>query len=361
MPAPRPQILVIRRRYLGDIVLLGPVFRNLRWHWPQARLCALVESPYAGVLALNPDVDDTLVLPQSVGQWLRFLARLRQAGFTHVFNFDNTERTALLTRLTGAPFRLVLHHGGLPVKLRSCYTHVAHHPPAEHENRPFTEYYLHALPAAGVPIVTREVRLIPRGEDLAFVRGLLGSRLTGPGGASAAQDARPRTLLVHPGSRSPFRLWPAERFARVIDRLAAELGVRTCLVAGPGEHAILQEIRRHLQTDPVIFDAPLSVGQLAALITQFPVLLCHDSGPMHLAAAVGTRVVALLGSQNPVLFAPPGPGHTVLQPPLPCQHCVAPGECVPGDSYRNFCIRNLAEDAVVAALRAHLAPAASPL
>jgi ADP-heptose:LPS heptosyltransferase len=100
---------------------------------------------------------------------------------------------------------------------------------------------------------------------------------------------------------------------------------------------------------------------LAALIAQFDLLLCHDSGPMHLAAAVGTRVVALLGSQNPVLFAPPGEGHIVLQPPLPCTACVAPGECVPGDSYRNYCVRNLPVGPVFTAVRDQLArPAAWP-
>jgi len=82
-----PSILVIRRRYLGDIVLLGSLFRNLRLHWPQARLTALVEPSYAEVLALNPDVDAVLPLPRSgagLGSWWRALRALRRGRFTHV-------------------------------------------------------------------------------------------------------------------------------------------------------------------------------------------------------------------------------------------------------------------------------------
>ena len=73
---------------------------------------------------------------------------------------------------------------------------------------------------------------------------------------------------------------------------------------------------------------------------------------MHVAAAVGTRVVALYGSQNAVLFRPPGEGHTLLQPPLPCRDCVAPDRCVPLDSYRNYCVRRITADEVFSAVRA---------
>ena len=81
---------------------------------------------------------------------------------------------------------------------------------------------------------------------------------------------------------------------------------------------------------------------------------------MHVAAAVGTPVVALYGSQNAMLFRPAGEGHRLLQPALPCgAACVAPGECVPGDSYRTFCVRRLTVDEVFAAVRVELQRAAS--
>src|SRR5271165_2169357 len=100
-----PNVLVVRRRYLGDIVLLGSFVRNLKLHWPDARVRVLVEPGYAGVVPLNPDLESALIAPRRPAQWPAFLVHLRRERFTHVFNFDNTEGTALITRATGAAFR----------------------------------------------------------------------------------------------------------------------------------------------------------------------------------------------------------------------------------------------------------------
>jgi heptosyltransferase III len=343
---PRPQILIIRRRYLGDIVLLGSLLRNLRLHWPGARLTVLVEPAYAPVLTLQPDADATLALPHGPGGWLGLAQALRRGGFTHVFDVDNTDKTALLTRLTGAPFRATLHLEGVRRHWPSFYTHTAFVSSAAYITQPITDTYLSLLPLAGVPITTREVRLVPRPEDLAAAQTLAGTR---------QPHSHPGfRVLVHPGSRSVFRLWPMENFAAVCDRLQDELGAQVFVVGGPGEQARVTEIRERAKSHLVTINAPLSVTQFAAFAAQFDVMLCHDSGPMHLAAAVGTPVVALFGSQNATVWRPVGENHVVLQPPLPCTTCVSPGTCVPGDSYRNHCVRNLTVEQVTAAVRARL-------
>jgi ADP-heptose:LPS heptosyltransferase len=130
-PAPeQPRILVIRRRYLGDIVLLGSLFRNLRLHWPKAVITALVEPGYAGVLAINPDVDSVISPPSGILQWPGFLLDLRGRQFSHAINFDNNERTALITRLTGARTRIAVFRDWHRLRLGSFYTRVI----AETEN-----------------------------------------------------------------------------------------------------------------------------------------------------------------------------------------------------------------------------------
>jgi len=338
-----PRILVIRRRYLGDVVLLGSLFRNLRLHWSGAHIAALVEPAYSGILALNPDVDAVLAPPQGASGWPGFLVRLRSAGFTHVFDIDNTEKTALISRLSGAPFRVSLHHGAHPLKLRGLYTHVAHDPAEAHESQPISEYYLKALGPAGVPIATREIRLVARELDVGEWRRFVG--------------AQGRMLLVHPGSRSESRIWPADRFAAVCDRVQDELGAQVVLAGGPGDSLLVAGIRGRARTHVLALDEPPSLPRFAALARASTALLCHDSGPMHVAAAVGTPVVALYGSQNSVLFRPAGQGHTLLVPPMPCAECVAPDVCVPGDSYRNYCVRRLTVEQVYGAVRAVLARA----
>ncbi|MBA4135681.1 MAG: hypothetical protein C0518_00030 [Opitutus sp.] len=329
-----PHILVIRRRYLGDIVLLGSLLRNLKLHWPTGRLGVLCEPAYAGILDLNPDVDEQWLFPQSVAEWPRLLWRLRRAGFTHVIDLDNRDKTALLTRATGAPVRVTQRHVE-PIHFPSFYTSSEVLPLEFLGARHITDLYLRPLEKLNVPAVTRETRLVARAEDVAAGRALL-------------QGAR---LLVHPGSRSAWRVWPPENFARVIDTLHAETGISTALIAGPGEQATVDALFRALRAPAVRIDQRLSVPQLAGLFAATPVLLCHDSGPMHVAAAVGTRVVALFGSQPMNIWMPVGNGHKTLQPPLPCVNCVSPGQCTPGDSYHNHCVRNLTPVRVLAALR----------
>jgi lipopolysaccharide heptosyltransferase II len=340
---PAPRVLVIRRRYLGDIVLLGPVFRNLRLHWPDARIDAVAEPAFAPLLGLNPDVNGTLVLPRGLGEWPGFIRRLRRGRYTHVLDLDNTERTALITRLTGAPVRVALWY--VRHAWPWVYTAAVQSDPAKHEHRSIIEYYLSALAPAGVPLASREVRLVPREADVASARQLI------RGGG--------RRILLHPGSRSAFRMWPAENFAQVCDRVQDELGAQVFVIAGPGEQEAVARIKAAAKSHVVTINAALGLPQFAALAAQFDLMLCHDSGPMHVAAAVGTPVVALFGSQNPVPFAPVGTGHTLLQPALPCTACVAADQCVPGDSYRNFCVRNITVDRVVAAVREKLADARS--
>ncbi len=157
-----------------------------------------------------------------------------------------------------------------------------------------------------------------------------------------------RRTLVHPGSRSPWRVWPAANFARVIDALQFR-GHQIALLAGLKEQNIVDEILSHLSHPVPRFPKGLTIPQFAAVLASADLLLCHDSGPMHLAASVGTRVVALFGSQFANPWKPVGENNIIIQPPLPCCNCVTPESCVPTDSYQNHCVRNITSDQVLAA------------
>ena len=339
---PSVRILVIRRRYLGDIVLLGSVLRNLRLHWPQAHVTVLTEAAFAGVLGLNPDINGALTFPRKLGEWFGFIRALRRARFTHVLDFDNTDKTALVTRLTSSPVRATFNRELIPFRYPRVYTHQANVTNAFYDSHHITDTYL-ALPAAiGVPIVSREVKLVPHREDPSDAR-----RLVYPGG---------RKVLIHPGSRSTHRVWPADRFAAVSDRLQDELGAQVFVTAGPREKSLAEAIRGRAVSHIVTAYETKTVGGLAALLAQFDLFICHDSGPMHIAAAVNTPVVALFGSQNATIWRPLGDHHSVLQTPLPCA-CIgadAPMPCVREDSYRSYCVRMLSTDEVFDAAASRL-------
>ena len=338
----RPRILLIRRRYLGDVVLLGSALRNLRLNWPEAHLTVLCEQPFAGVLSLNQDVNGVLTFPRRFGDWFRLIRALRRARFTHVLDFDNSDKTSLVTRLTGSRLRATFDREKNTLRHAGFYTHRAKISDAFYWSNHITETNLALLTEIGVPTPSREVRLIPHPEDVTAM-----GRLVSSYGFK---------VLIHPGSRSPHRIWPLENFAKVSDRLQDEHNAQVFVTAGPREKPLIEGIRSRANTHIVMPDTPRTVGELAALISHFDVLLCHDSGPMHIAAAVGTRVVALFGSQPTAMWRPLGPGHTVLQTSLPCA-CIgdeAPTPCVRTDAYRSYCVRLISEYEVfdaVAAMR----------
>jgi len=362
-----PRVLIIRRRYLGDIALLGSVFKNLRLHWPKAQIALLAEHAYAPVGALHADLDRVRSFPRKFTQWPHFIRELRRTHFTHVLDFDNSDKTALVTRLTAAPVRVTYEREDNPIRQRWAYTATAKISAHNYHSQHITETYLALLTEVGIPICSREICLSPSRDDQTRIQkfarptapstpfSIYGDNSFGHNFGNMEQRAHtPKNslrLLVHPGSRSRFRLWPVERFAAVCDRLQDELDARVFLVAGPGERATAQAIRDAARSHLVLIDETLSIGEFAALCQHFDLMLCHDSGPMHIAAGVGTPVVALYGSQNTAIWSPSGEGHHILQAPLPSTG-------VQTDSYRDHWVRKLSidevYDAVVAAARTKL-------
>lgn len=337
------RFLIIRRRYLGDLVLLGSVFRNLRLHAPESHLTLLAERAYAPIGKLHPDINQVKVIPKSIGEWFKFWSWVRQMKFTHVLDFDNTDKTAIITRLSGAKVRVTYDRETNPFRHRWCYTASAEVTNAFYTSEHITETYLKLLEPTGIPIASRDIRLVPREQDLEAVEKF-------------SHGLRPK-ILLHPGSRSRFRIWPTARFAAICDYLQDELDAQVFIVAGPGEFALAKEIRDQAESHLVLIEERFPLGQFAALISKFDLFLCHDSGPMHIAAGVGVPVVALFGSQNAAIWKPVGAGHTILQTELPCT-CLpdTPLPCVKSDSYRNYCVRKLSVDDVAAALHRKLAP-----
>jgi ADP-heptose:LPS heptosyltransferase len=280
-----------------------------------------------------------MVFPRRLREWPGFLREIHRIGFTHVLDFDNTEKTTLVTQASRASQTVVFSHEPVSHRSRWFYLHVATVKDAGYNHQHITDTYHALLPPIGVLIRTHDIRLVPRPEDVATTAKLVGQS--------------PRKILIHPGSRSSYRVWPAERFAAICDRLQDRLGTQVFIAAGPGELAMAKAIQEKAQSHVVVLESSFSIPQFAALLSHFDVVLCHDSGPMHLAAAVGTSVVALYSSQNATIWRPVGEGHIVLQTTLPCS-CLPeserPGPCTPANSYLSYCVRKLDVDTVFAAL-----------
>jgi ADP-heptose:LPS heptosyltransferase len=121
---------------------------------------------------------------------------------------------------------------------------------------------------------------------------------------------------------------------------------RVLLLGGPAEAQAISEIRTTMRTEAATLTGSLDARELAAVLQAADLLLCNDSGPMHLAAAVGTRTVALYGSSSVVNWGPLGEGHSVLQPSMPCRDCAAPDRCKSPNPYLTYCVLRLSVEEV---------------
>ncbi len=355
---------MICRRFLGDIILTRPVFRNLRAHMPHAQLTAAGETGRMDALSLFPEVDDRLEIPRHLragcprfarhwrallselrdSGWISLFRELRERRFDLVYDLMQSDRSTLITWATRAPIRVGYIKGRERWRHR-FYTHTAEWTAEDLATTHTRDLYLKPLVALGIPIRTRSIAVTLRPEEMTAARARL-------------QQVLPRRdgplVVVHPGAGAPPKCWPPEDFAATCDDLQMRLNAQVLLLAGKGEAESLRVLRSSIQTEAAVIEDALSTRELAALLREADLYLGNDSGPMHLAAAVGTRVVGLYGASSPVTWRPLGEGHCVLRPPMPCTACPFPRHCRPPNEYAMLCVRRITRDEVRGALERQL-------
>ncbi|MCX5725368.1 MAG: glycosyltransferase family 9 protein, partial [Nitrospirae bacterium] len=156
-------------------------------------------------------------------------------------------------------------------------------------------------------------------------------------------------VAMNVSARWPTKRWPAASFAEVADRLQQEESGSVVLIGGPGERAEVAAVKGKMKTPAIDLTGSTTVGLLPALLSKASLLITNDSGPMHVAAAVGTPVVALFGPTSEVRTGPYGAGHHVVTGNVSCRPCFS-------RTCRNVlpleCLRTVSPEQVLAAARA---------
>ena len=309
------RILVIKLRALGDVIMATPVLRNLRLAFPGAEIDFLTEPASAPIIGGHPTVHDVLVLDRNrLGQlsfWQRlaaqrdFVRTLRQRNYDLVLDLFGNPRSAILTRLSGAPMRV-----GYRFRVRQlAYNHIVE-PRGDRVHE--VEFNLDALRALGIPILTKALEIASDSNAAAEIeRYWLDQNL----------HLSDIVIGLNPSGGWYTKRWPLHSFAELGDRLQTELSAKVLLLWGPGELENAQAIARLMHTKPIVAP-PTDLPQLAALLARLDLLISNDSGPLHLAAAMSTPVIGIFGPTKPELQGPWGEGHeVVLKTGLPCLGC----------------------------------------
>lgn len=350
MLAPR-RVLVLRLDRLGDVVLTLPLLQVLRERFPHAYIAAMVQPACADVVRGHPAVNEVLVYDKTGkhhgwnANW-RFARRLRKMDFDTAIAAHPSARSHVLPWLAGIPVRIGWDWKGW--RRRWPLTHALPHR-KQQGARTESDYTLELLQPFGITI--EGVR--PKISVQADAAERMEQRLREAGWAA------PQPLLaIHPSASCVSKRWMPERFAAVADRFAAE-GFRICLVAGPDDVARVRAVQAAMRAPAVDLSGRLSVAELAALLARCRLLISNDSGPVHVAAAVGTPTVDIFGRNAPALsprrWGPAGPGHVVLQKDVGCVVCLA-HNC----DIEFKCLTTLQTDEVYQAATALLSQARAP-
>ena len=299
------KILVFSFSFIGDAVLSTAVISPLRQRFPDAKITFLVGVHASDLLAADPQINQVLVydnLGEHAG-WrgkIRLIKLLRREAFDLVVDL----RDSFWSRFVGGK------HWGM--RLRKGNTHA----------------------------VTRYLDVLQR-HDLNVAEARPQLQFTAPG--LAKRDAflmengidRHRVLVgVHPGGNWIYKLWGPENFAQIADRLCEKWNAQILLFAGPNERQLQTQVANLMHQQPVCVKED-DLCQLAGLIAACDFYIGNDTGPMHIAVAVETPVIAIFGSTNHHRSGPYGEEHIVVQSGVelgcnPCHPGKRPGGCGKG-------------------------------
>jgi lipopolysaccharide heptosyltransferase I len=311
---PHDRILVVRLGAVGDVIRALPAVHRLRLACPRAHFAWIVEDLSAPLLEGHPDLNEVLVLSRrelrQAGQRPHRLvavaaalqARLARGRYDVTIDLQSTLKSGIVALLAGTKRRV----GFAPTHAREWsffFTNEWARPSSPHLNR--VDRNLEMAVLLGAPAGPVTAGLVEAQDDAAEAARILES----------LRPLRGATVLLCPGAsrRQAYKRWPAGAWAR-LGALLAGAGHSPIVVWGPGEEDLAAGIERdsggRIRRAP-----PTSLPVLAALLRRAALFVGADTGPMHLAWAVGCRVVALFGPTDPRLNAPIGEGHQVLVAP----------------------------------------------
>ena len=298
------RILIIKLRAIGDVLLATVVIKNLRLAFPDAEIDFLTESPSHDVIAGNPYLTTTLVYDKVKMSGPELIRLVRGRSYDLVIDLFGNPRTALVTRASGARYRV-----GFDFRWRRHAYNIIAHPRGSQVHN--TQFNLDALAAIGVEIQDRNLYFPLASEDLAHADEWL-----------ARAELSERFLVgVNPGGGWYTKRWGLDKYAELCDRVGDAYGAAIVLTWGPGQREDVEAIQSKMHHTPFIPPAT-TLRELGAILKRCSIVISNDSGPMHIAAAVGTPVLGIYGPTNPVLQGPYGAQHlTISKAELDCLGC----------------------------------------
>jgi ADP-heptose:LPS heptosyltransferase len=293
-------ILVIDFGQLGDVVLSLPALKAIREKFPDAKITLFVGKSPAQFVGISGLADEVIMVDRvelrdgpritSIREVFRIAGDIRRRGFDLVIDLHSLSETNLLGFLSGAKYRLYANRENRSLDYLGRFPSK---PPMEDKGRHLTDRYLEVLGPLGIADAPRFVEILPPSENIEEIRvlyeelGLEGKKLIG--------------LFL--GAGHPSRRWSVDNFAELTKKLVQNDDWRVLVFLGPEEFHLLDEVKAKFPPEAIVLDK-LKLLPLFAALSLLDVLVSNDTGPMHLAAIAGTRIVLIWDKRGNAIFRP---------------------------------------------------------
>jgi len=313
------KILLIRLRRIGDIMMTTPAATILRDAFPDAQITYIVESPYKDLVQGHSLFDQVLVLPRGLNRWefLQFVRRIRKEDYDVVIDFHGGPKASLMSFFSGAKLKIgyrikyknFIYDIKIPRGPKKGYIHSVEN----HVN------LIKALGASFPSIPRMSFPSLSLLEEQNIHEYLAGNNL----------DKKP-FIILHIGAGNKFRFWGKENLAGFIKMVDKNLPVSVILVGGKEDRETERALMEKCSSAVFSLVGEIDLKQLYGIISRAALFVGPDSGPMHVAAATTTPIVALFGPMVPEIFGPWKAKSIILEKDLECRPCQQ-RQCLHGD------------------------------
>ena len=304
------RILIIRTDRIGDVVLSTPVITAARKAYPDAYIAVMVSSQAKDIVKGNPCINEVIIYDKKgVFHALRFANWLREKKFELSLILHSTNRVNLIAFLAKIPKRAGYARGKMDFLLTDKLEYKKRLA-EKHE----AEYSLDVLRSMGIDAEASPL-VVPVNKENEKHIDELGLKKDG------------KFIVIHPGASHISKIWPAEKFAKAADILIERFGAQVILISGPQQVNIGDKVRSLMKNKPIFLCGKTSIGDLAALFKRSRLFISNDSGPVHIACAIGTPVISIFSRNekglSPKRWGPLGTKTAVLHKDVGCLECLA--------------------------------------
>jgi heptosyltransferase-2 len=294
-------ILIIKPGAIGDLLALTPVIRALSTKYPGVRISLMVGTyDTATLFQHNPHVNEVIVFDKrgehkSLPSLLKLWKGLHEKKYDLIIHFQRSNLKTWILASAAFPCRVLVYH-----KSRNQDVHVV-------------DNYFDTIAPLGIHDNNHALELYTGKENDKFADDLFRREGYSTG----------IVIALNPGASNPIKQWSAEQFSTLADNLAEKISAKVIIIGGKEDAALAASIARAAKKAmPLVLAGQTTLLELGAILRKCNLLVSGDTGPLHLATAVGTRVLGLFGSVDPARTGPVGTGHRVIQAKtIPCVPC----------------------------------------